>query len=226
MSTQAQSYWTTWRVILASSVLVMTFGVGVCIGAASALGGRSVTNFLAVEDLFLAVAGLGVGGGYLLAQGLLLSPKAIRGISATYYGFNPIEVDARLKDRRATRFGISALVLGFALQVVGFFVSLAFQVSLHPSWSRALVGLAWAIAALVFVLLAHRLFVPLWYRRGYKRALVEIASYDDGGNRQDRPFGEMLWALGKDKWPPLQGESHADYAKRVWHVGEITEGNG
>ncbi len=57
MSTQAQSYWTTRRVILASSVLVMIVGVGVCIGAASALGGRSVTNLLAVEDLFLAGAG-------------------------------------------------------------------------------------------------------------------------------------------------------------------------
>jgi hypothetical protein len=219
MSIQVQGYWTIRRVLLASSALVVTFGVGVCVGAAN----RSVANLLAVEDLFLAGAGLGMGGGYLLAKGLLVSPKTIGRMSMTFVGFNPTGMHARLKDRRATRFGIWSLIFGFVLQVVGFFVGLAFPVSLTPSLSRALVGLGCAIAAVVIIALAHRVLEPLWYRRGYKHDVVEIASYDDSGNRQDRPFGATLWALGKDKWPPREGESHSDYAKRVWCVAEINE---
>jgi hypothetical protein len=143
-------------------------------------------------------------------------------MSSTLYGFNPWVINARLRDLRATQYGIFALVIGFVLQVVGFVVSLGFQLTLAPpSWARAAVGAGSAALAAVIVFLAHRLLAPLWYRRGYRRAIVLIACYDDQGNRRHRPSANALMALGREKWPPREGEAPADYAKRVWHVDEV-----
>lgn len=175
---------------------------------------------LALDDLFLAGAGCEIAAGYLLAKGLLLNINEIRGISATFLDFNPLGIVARVKDRVTTKIALTALVFGFCLQAIGYLIDLSLPITGKPSVARALVGLGLVVAAIAIVLLTHRLLLPPLQRR----TLIEMARYDSGGKRRDRPFGALLLAFGGDRWPARPDESQAAYGKRVWKVHDITEG--
>lgn len=174
--------------------------------------------YLHVDYLFLVGLGCDIAGAYLLAEGLLLPVLQIRSLSSTFVGFNPAEVRARLDDKIDGRFGMSSLVVGFVIQVIGYAVSLGVSSGPARSWTFAAIGILLAAITFAIVLGAHRL------ARGrlQRRALIELARYNNHGKRMDKPYGALLLVFSDER--PIEGETQAEYAKRVWRVNDIIEG--
>jgi len=182
-----------------------------------------VWGLFSYEDIFVAGIGFDIAGAVLLAKGLLLSSRHILSISSTYLGFNSQEIVSRVEDKVSTYFGVGALVLGFLLQLAGYALDLALRSAPPASPIRG--GLAFAVVGfvIVFVVLFYRLSLPAWRMR----FLFDIAHYDnDHSTKQAHPYGRRLVFFGeKIGFPIKDDESEVDYARRVWHVGRITEGD-
>jgi hypothetical protein len=70
-------------------------------------------------DLFLVGLVFDISGAVLLAKGLLLSPRTLSKLN-TYWGLSHGQPQDRVDNRVAGEFGVTYLVLGFALQFVGY----------------------------------------------------------------------------------------------------------
>jgi hypothetical protein len=180
-----------------------------------------VQDLLSYQDVFAFGIGLDIAGAFLLAKGLLLSTRQILSLSTPHYGWSPPEVLARVDDRVSTEIGVSALALGFACQLIGYFVGSLFNSSSSPSAGRGGAIVALAFLAIVWVWLTYRIVLPP--RR--RRLLIGAARYDNHGGKHEYPFGAHLLALGINMPPRTQDESETDYAKRVWRVDRIIEGS-
>ncbi|TME57173.1 MAG: hypothetical protein E6I60_02405 [Chloroflexi bacterium] len=181
----------------------------------------AVFDYLSYEDIFVVGIGFDIAGAFLLAKGLLLPSRQIMNLSATYFGFNPSEVVARVEDKISTYIGVSALVTGFLFQLLGYVLDLAFRTVSPASPTRALLAAFGAAVAIGLVRLIYPLVLPTWRRR----LLIDVAHYDQSG-KQAHPYGAYLLAFGGKlhMQPALPNESQEAYSKRVWRVTTIIEG--
>ena len=180
-----------------------------------------MSSLFSYEDIFVAGIGFDIAGAYLLARGLIQSPPRILILSSSFFGFNPAQVVARIEDKVSAYFGVSTLVLGFLAQLVGYVLDLALRSAPPASPARAYVAVGVAASAIAVVIGVYRsLRRPLG-----RRAIFDIAHFGTSGKQPD-PYGHSLKALGTAfGYPTLESESDQAYAKRVWHVDKIIEGD-
>ncbi len=180
-----------------------------------------MANPLVLEDLFPLGLGFDIAGAYLLAKGLLLSPQQIRGLSGTFFGWNPREIVGRVDDKIAGTFGLLSLALGFLAQGVGYVAVLA-----RGGTSRhGLVLGATAVAAIALgCALGWGLHAVLG-ARWRQKLLIEVSRIDREGQREPKPYSGVLTSLGQVRSPFRPDESAAAYLQRVFGVDEYTEGD-
>lgn len=111
---------------------------------------------LAVTDLFVVGLGFDLVGGWLLARGLITSPALIIAQGSSYWGTNYAANLAAAEDRIDARFGIGSLLLGFALQALGYVLDLAKDDGAVSSWCRAWTAIALLATVVVVVFLTWR----------------------------------------------------------------------
>lgn len=181
-----------------------------------------MSGFFSYEDIFVAGIGFDIAGAFLLARGLLfLSAPEILNLAASYYGWSPPEIVARVEEKVSTNIGVGALVLGFLFQLLGYVLDLALRNASPASLARAWWAVSVAAIAILLTIVTYVLLLPPWRRR----LLLDIAHYDKSG-KQPYPFGQYLKIFGAVIGSPaLEGESEEAYAKRVWRVDKIVEGS-
>jgi hypothetical protein len=175
-----------------------------------------------VADLFVVGIALDLVGAYLHSRGLLASHPILALRATSYWDGNPHTAVGLAEDRVDGRFGVRYLVLGFAVQVVGYVLDLAFDPSADASAARAFVALVLAVAAgtAAYGLWRHARPDQL------KRTLVEIAHYDTSRAterplRRDGPYLGQLLNLGRAAgYPADDHDSERSYARRVFGVTE------
>src|SRR4051794_26231200 len=98
-----------------------------------------------LADLFLVGLVFDIAGAVLLAKGLLLSPRTLSKLN-TYWGISHGQPRDRIDNRIAGEFGVVYLVLGFALQFVGYSLEIG-GTSTKAGGERLMVALAMAAVA-------------------------------------------------------------------------------
>jgi hypothetical protein len=180
-------------------------------------------NLVSWSDVFAIGIGFDIAGAYLLAKGLLMSDEQVLGLARTYWDGSPDQVVARVDDRIAGATGLVGLVAGFIFQLAGYFISSSIaEVSQATSFMRGVATVVFAIGAIAVVAIAYVIARPGQRRR----LLIRLARYDQHSRLQPLPYGFYLLTFGRAARmpPPRDGESQADYAKRVWRVPAIIEG--
>jgi hypothetical protein len=166
-----------------------------------------------LTDLFAFGLGCELAGAYLLARGLLRSPRAIRRRS-TFGGIYPGGVMDDADDRVLASWGVFGLLVGFAVQLVAYLVILGSGTSPEASCGRAAIG---AIAALVpgaAILGAER-----WtHKRRVDTLIVRIAREDlSNGITRDEPDLDLLVKVADWRGEKrCDDESDVAYARRVF----------
>ncbi len=97
---------------------------------------------------------LDISGAVLLAKGLLLAPRTLSKLN-TNWGVAYGQARDRVDNRVAGEFGVTYLVLGFALQFVGYSLDIG-GVSTETGGDRLLVALGMAAVALALAMAAWR----------------------------------------------------------------------
>src|SRR5262245_54836778 len=77
-----------------------------------------------LQDLFAIGLGFDIAGAFLLALGLLVSPREIARRSAIYPGFNSALMASQARDRADGEIGLVSLVAGFVLQALAYALTL------------------------------------------------------------------------------------------------------
>jgi len=176
-----------------------------------------------LADLFVVGLSLDLVGAYLLAKGLLASPSVFSIRSASFWGDNPHVVVGSAEDRVDALFGLGALLAGFALQALGYFLALAIASSDDHSACDGLVALGLGAAVAAMVLLVWR----LTHDRVVLRTITEIARWEvtssnDPPQRTSDPDAGRLasyaqaWRGGK-----RSGETAADYLRREFGIESV-----
>jgi hypothetical protein len=171
---------------------------------------------LQVQDLFAAGIGFDFGGAYLLGRGLIMSPRKLTLISGSYYGSNSYLGVSVAHDRLDAISGVGALLMGFALQLSGYLITLATTPTQHRGWIDALAAASLAGAALIVAL-----SLGMFHRRlRIKPTLIEMSHFDGNGDRQDEPRGDQLlgWGTRGLGIPAEPGEAQIAYIKCVFGV--------
>jgi hypothetical protein len=146
-----------------------------------------------IQDLFAVGLGFDISGGYLVAHGLLLTPRDVARLSSTYIGFNPHEAVARSRDRIDVMFGLFFLLLGFALQALGYVLSVGGFCNSEPSTGKAITAVALVGAVVVlsqWIARLTRQHILLGY-------LVNVARQDDDGTQVEYPLDERIVPIAK-----------------------------
>lgn len=78
---------------------------------------------LTITDLFVVDLGVELVGAWLVARGLLLSPSMLKSFG-THAGIGVADVVDRARNRIDARFGISFLMAGFAVQLLGYLLEI------------------------------------------------------------------------------------------------------
>jgi hypothetical protein len=183
--------------------------------------GTTAHPLLTVGDLFAAGIGFEICGAVLLALGLIESAEqsarrmVLRG-GPSFSG----AVAKQAEDRGRAIIGLFALLIGFVVQAVAYFLTLeGDSLTARKPWgSVAALGFALAAAALVG-LSAFVLTKPL-----ARSFILELAYYDQEGDRQPLPSAYELYWYGKALgYAGQAGESTPAYARRVFYVSETRD---
>jgi hypothetical protein len=134
-----------------------------------------------LADLFLVGLVLDISGAVLLAKGLLLSPRTLSKLN-TYWGISHGQPRDRVDNRVAGEFGVAYLVLGFALQFVGYSLDVG-GVSTKSGSERLLGALGMAAIALALAVVGWRFFGPV-------RVASLNAAIEREGPEASREIGE------------------------------------
>jgi hypothetical protein len=170
-----------------------------------------------VTDLFAIGIGCDIAGAYLLARGLLVSPRALW-VRFTFAGLMTRFVD-EARDRVMAVVGLLALVTGFLIQALGYALTLAIGSSSDKSFTRALVALALSAATVALVVGVE----AATRRRRLRSLLLAIARADTVG---EGPAGAPTLRVLIHGAPAIgverkKEESDADYARRAFGVREL-----
>jgi hypothetical protein len=147
---------------------------------------------LGATDLFTAGLGAEIAGAALLAKGLLLSPTQLASRSRAYYDISPVAVLTLSEDRVDALFGVGGLLAGFALQIVGYFLSLA---SMSDDSGITAAGIS-----VVFPFAAAALVVIPWWRlrqRLVMRCVVNVAKTVSPPAADGLPDAHLLATVGQ-----------------------------
>jgi len=182
-----------------------------------------VASIISWSDVFVVGIGFDIAGAYLLAKGLLMSDRQVLGLARSYYGASPDQVVARVDDRIAGTVGVAALVVGFLFQLAGYVINSSIaSATTSASIMRGIAAVGIAASAIVVVGIAYLTARP----PARRKLLIRLGRYDNDRRLQALPYGAMLLAYGRaaEMALPHDGETQADYSKRVWRVHSITEG--
>jgi hypothetical protein len=175
-----------------------------------------------ITDMFALGLGCDLAGGYLLARGLLRSPRAIRR-RATYNGIYPGGLIDDAEDRVVASIGIWALLGGFGVQALAYTLVLGFGSSSSAgSLCQALVGVAATGVPLAAILGAE----AATHRHRVDAVLVRAAHEDPAaGVTRDEPDVEMLARVAEyraaddRRYGRRDDEGDLDYVRRIFRVG-------
>jgi hypothetical protein len=134
-----------------------------------------------LADLFLVGLVLDISGAVLLAKGLLLSPRTLSKLN-TYWGLSHGQPQDRIDNRVAGEFGVAYLVLGFALQFVGYSLEIG-GTSTTADGERLAIALGMAAVALMLALAGWCVFSP-------RRAASLSAAIEREGAEASREIDE------------------------------------
>jgi hypothetical protein len=187
-----------------------------------ALRMTNLCRFLDVEQLFAVGIGFDLAGAFLLARGLLASPRDIAQRTGTYFGSNTWATVSAAQDRVDAFGGLVALGVGFLFQAGGYVALLDHTFDPSPRLGKAIVGVGLAVLAFAVVVIAWRAS----RRPLVNRQVVEIAHYPlDQDERLDLPLGPLLQELGRALGEPLgEGEDSMSYLRRVFDVTDAFYG--
>jgi hypothetical protein len=166
--------------------------------------------------LFVVGLALDITGAWLLAKGLLVSPRTIAALSGSYYNFNAGDAINRVENRIDAEFGVVALGLGFVLQAIGY-VAVLLGADSSSGLAEGLIGLLLGLMAAALVLLAYRRMKPARARTLLPPVALAHSPEDAGGWTQER--AGMLLAVGRRLGHPPRGdEGKVAYTRRVFGV--------
>ena len=142
-----------------------------------------VGDFFSLSDLFVVGIGFDLAGAFMLAKGLLMSPRQMLGggLNAAGQGYSPATIYERARDFVDARTGICSLVVGFLLQAAGYLVLLSTDVN-ETTGARKVIG------AIVLALVAMGLVIGLhfWKRdRMVRNTVKRVALAYSGGDWDD-----------------------------------------
>lgn len=173
---------------------------------------------LQVQDFWAAGLGFDLGGAFLLARGLINDPAELTRLAGSFYGSRLYQALSVARNRLDGICGVTALLLGFGLQAVGYIVTLASPHRLHTGLTTALVAAAFAVLALVAAVAAGNYvrrarFIPL---------LIEMSHFTMDGRRMEFPRAALLpdWleTLGEER---RLKESNLAFVRRTVGVEDL-----
>ena len=172
---------------------------------------------LHVTDLFAVGIGFDIAGAYLLARGLLLTPRGLW-VRFTWAGAGTRFVD-ETRVRAMAVVGLAALVFGFTIQALGYALSLAVEPPDEKSITSALVAIALAMLAVLVIVGAER----ITRRRRLRSLFLAIARADAIG---DGPAGAPTVRILVTGAPEIGVERESDesdeaYARRAFGVDDV-----
>jgi hypothetical protein len=149
-------------------------------------------SVVAYNDLFTLGLGFDISGAYLVAKGLTTRPvEYLRRTRAAANSFAAFRVRAA-EDFADGRIGVTALVLGFGMQAVGYTLSIAGVAEHTHGDAAAIVAFASTVLAVAFTYCLYRLgrwgLVRKW--------LLEDARWTRT-ERHEHPDLQELWLYGK-----------------------------
>lgn len=170
---------------------------------------------LGTNDLFAAGIGFDIAGAYVLATGLMLEPRLLLEQGQSRWDYNIANIVEACRDRARGEVGISALVIGFLLQLLGYLASIE-NLKRGSGWQGELVALVLVAAAVGGVVL---LVAPRVVERETRRLLVKVAKEHTGGSAAD-PVLLSLAAhqLGEER---RVGEPLGDALRRVYPLDGV-----
>ena len=169
-----------------------------------------------LTDLFVLGLALDITGAWLLAKGLLVSPRTIAAVSGSYWDFNPGDAINRVENRVDAEFGVVALGVGFLLQAMGY-VAILLGADSSSGLAEGLIGLLVGVMAAGVVLLAHRRDTPRRVRSLLPPIALAHGAEEEGKWTQGR--AGMLLACGQRLGhPPQEDEGKVAYMRRVFGV--------
>jgi hypothetical protein len=144
-------------------------------------------TFFATYDLFVVGGGLDLSGAVLLAAGLLTSPRKMvaGGLNAAAMGYSPETIHNNAVDHVDARSGVAVLVLGFALQALGYLIELGQMVHVPSGATEVVTALALTLVAIGMSIGAHFIARDWMVRRLVGRVALAYCdgSWDDGSTR-------------------------------------------
>lgn len=171
--------------------------------------------YVSVEDFFAAGIGFDLGGGYLVARGLLSPPRLLTQLAGSYYDSNVYLGTSVATNRLDAECGLVALGIGFVLQALGYLLTLAEAPTLHGQRGAAIVGGLLVLAAVASVVGAGRLNRT----RRLRPLLVEMAHFQGDGRRLELPRADTLKGWGKAlNLVPANREDDLSFLKRTFGI--------
>jgi hypothetical protein len=171
-----------------------------------------------VQDLWTAGLGCDLGGAFLLARGLINRPAELTRLAGSFWGSNRYQALSVARNRLDAIAGVTGLLVGFALQAVGYIVTLATAHRLSTGGKEARIAAALGIAAAVTTVLCGNVLrrvrlLPL---------LIEMSHYTMNEERMEFPRATLLpgWleALGRER---EEGEDDLAYVRRAAGVEDL-----
>jgi hypothetical protein len=132
---------------------------------------------LSLTDLFLVGLTLDLSGAYLLAKGLLISPRRMNELTETVFGggMAPAAEEGYFENRIDAEIGVLYLGIGFGLQVVGYLLEIA-GVHNATGTGRLVVAVTLAIGTVALAWLAWSVLHPIRLRQLQDRVVEDFES--------------------------------------------------
>ncbi len=174
-------------------------------------------DYLQVQDLWIAGIGFDLGGAFLLARGLINEPKELTRVSVAIWNSNRFIAVNVAKNRLDAVAGVTGLVIGFALQAVGYIADLATPHTDRTGITDAATAAVLAVVSLLITVVSgtvyrSRRLIPL---------LVEMSHYT-ADERMPYPRAMLLpgWlTVPSDR---DEGEDDLAFVNRVAGVDDLT----
>jgi hypothetical protein len=173
-----------------------------------------------LQDLFAVGLGFDIAGAFLLALGLLVSPREIMRRSAIVTGFNSALMVSQARDRVDGAIGLIALVGGFVLQAVAYALTLGGVGGSGGDGDarRGVVAAALSALAVAVVLIVWKLIRQPFVNRTLS-AVAHLNYEVDPMERNDKPYAGVLSQVALEMGYVYEGgEDARAFVRRVFGV--------